>query len=526
MATGISCEALRELLGSSSQFALVDVRESGEYNSTHIPNSSLISRRQLEFQIPEAIPIKDVQLVLCDDDGRRAKLAAATVERMGYTNVSYLDGGINRWATLDYTTEWGSNVISKDFGEKMEVVHHVPEINALELHQRMERGDKLVILDSRTPEEYRRFAIPGGRSVPGGELSLRITDITRDLDEDTTVIVNCAGRTRSVIGTRVLQRMGLTNVYGLKNGTAGWALAGYQLEVGADRTELPEVSAEGLAAAEAYSARLAEEDGVRYLDIPAFQEMAGRADRETMYLIDVRSSEEYADGHIPGFRWFPGGQVVQRSDEVLVVKNSPIIFACDGRVRATQTASWYRQFGFEDVFVVDGGTTAWVDRGHALEQGTYKREPFGLAQARERVRMVSPQELQANASPVVIFVDSSQDFSRGHVPGARWAPRGWLEFEIGDFAPSKDTPIAVTCADGRNAPLAAATLMEMGYQQVSALEGGMAAWRHDGLAVEQGLSGVMRPPTDLVLSGPDRNYADAINYLRWETALGDKYGTH
>jgi rhodanese-related sulfurtransferase len=445
---------------------------------------------------------------------------------MGYTNVSYLEGGINRWATLDYTTEWGSNVISKEFGEKVEVVYHVPEINAIELHERMVKGDKLVILDSRTPEEYRRFAIPGGRSVPGGELALRITDIAKDLDEDTTVIVNCAGRTRSVIGTRVLQRMGLTNVYGLKNGTAGWALAGYELEVGADRTELPEVSAEGLAAAEAYAARLAGEDGVRYLDIPRFQEMAGKADRETMYMIDVRSREEYADGHIPGFRWFPGGQVVQRSDEVLVVRNSPIIFACDGRVRATQTASWYRQFGFQDVFVVDGGTTAWVDRGHVLEKGVSEREPFGLAQARARVRMVSPLELQADTPPVVLFVDSSQDFSRGHVPGARWEPRGWLEFEIGDFAAARDTPIAVTCADGRNAPLAAVTLLEMGYQKVSALEGGMGAWRRHGLAVEQGLSGVMRPPTDLVLSGPDRNYADAINYLRWETALGDKYGTH
>ena len=41
---------------------------------------------------------------------------------------------------------------SKDFGEKLEVVHHVPEISAEDLHERIERGDKLVILDTRTPE--------------------------------------------------------------------------------------------------------------------------------------------------------------------------------------------------------------------------------------------------------------------------------------------------------------------------------------------------------------------------------------
>ena len=158
-----------------------------------------------------------------------------------------LDGGINRWSVEGYPTEWGTNVISKDFGEKVEVVHHVPEIEATELHERIERGDKLVILDTRTPEEYQRFCIPGGRSVPGGELALRITDITKDLDEDTTVIVNCAGRTRSVIGTRVLQRMGMTNIYGLKNGTSGWVLAGYDLETGGDRLSLPDPSPEGLA---------------------------------------------------------------------------------------------------------------------------------------------------------------------------------------------------------------------------------------------------------------------------------------
>ena len=132
------------------------------------------------------------------------------------------------------------------------------------------KGDKLVILDTRTPEEFRRFCIPGGRNVPGGELSLRITDITRDLDRDTTIIVNCAGRTRSIIGTRVLQRMGLRTSYGLKNGTAGWVLAGEQLETGAgaERTQLSAPSPEAVAAAEAYAARLAAEDGVRYLDGP------------------------------------------------------------------------------------------------------------------------------------------------------------------------------------------------------------------------------------------------------------------
>ena len=523
MADRLSPEALNNLFEGKTPFACIDVREAGEYNSSHIPGASLIPRRQLEFQMLLAVPYTGTHVVLCDDDGRRVSLAAATVERMGYRQVSILDGGINRWVSQNYPTEWGMNVPSKDFGEKVEVVHHVPELDATELHERIERGDKLVILDTRTPEEYQRFCIPGGRSVPGGELALRITDITKDLDPDTTVIVNCAGRTRSIIGTRVLQRMGLQHVYGLKNGTSGWVLAGYQLETGGDRLTLPSPSPEGVAAAEAYAARLAREDQVHYLDIPALQAMLARRAQETVYFIDVRTQEEYAAGHIPGFRWFPGGQAVQRCDDIAVVHNSPIVFACERIARATLIASWYRQMGFNEVYAVNGGTGAWVGAGLALETGLAEPHPCGLAVARSQVQLLSPQALQAARPTAIIFVDTSQDFARGHVPGAHWVPRGWLELRLAEVAPARETSLAVTCLDGRNATLAGATLKELGYQNVAVLEGGMAAWQAAGLPVEKGLSGVMAPPTDMVLSGPDRNFADMMNYLRWEEALGYKY---
>ncbi len=527
MPNQVTAEELAKLLDGSESLALIDVREAGEYNSSHIPGSSLIPRRELEFRIAASVPHRDSHVVLCDDDGRRATLAAGTLESFGYTRVSVLERGINYWASLDLPTEWGVNVPSKDFGEKMEVVHHVPEIDAADLHERIERGDKLVILDTRTPEEYRRFCIPGGRSVPGGELALRITDITADLDPDTTVIVNCAGRTRSIIGTRVLQRMGRQNIFGLKNGTSGWVLAGYELESGADRVDLPQPSSDGLAAAEAYADRLAQEDGVRYLDIPALQALQERAKTETVYFVDVRTSAEYAEGHIPGFRWFPGGQAVQRSDEVAVVRNTPIVFACDGKARATITASWYRQLGHPEVFAVAGGVGAWAAAGLEVETGSAAEPVLGMAEARAQAAEVSPAELEqsraANPASAVVFVDTSGDFAQGHVPGARWAPRGWLELQIGHLVPDKATPVTVTCRDGQNSVFAAATLRGMGYTDVKVLAGGMSAWNAAGLAEETGLTGVMSPPTDLVPSGPDRNYADMMNYLRWETALGEKY---
>jgi rhodanese-related sulfurtransferase len=537
MAQTLIPAAVKALLDTQATCALIDVREAGEYNSTHIPGSSLVPRRQLEFRMPRLVPYKGTQVIVCDDDGRRARLAAATLERMGYRQVMVLDGGINRWTTVGYPTEWGVNVPSKDFGEKMQVQHQVLEMHPEELHARQQRGEKLVILDSRTPEEHRRATIPGSRSAPSGELALRISEFVPD--PDATVVVHCAGRTRSIIGARLLQRMGLSRVYDLRNGTMGWNMAGLQLETGSQRLELPEPAPAGLAAAEAFAVRIAAEDGVQSLSIPALQELMARADRDNLYLIDVRTTEEYAQGHIPGFQWFPGGQAVQRSDDVVAVKNGHVVFACDGRVRATVTASWYRQMGFPHVYVVDGGTTAWAASGLSLakspspdgpggyDEGILGELPVGYDEAQAQVELLTPQALQTRLhhpqAPIVLFVDTSRDFSSGHVPGAHWVPRGWLEFWIDGVVPSRDTAVVVTCANGLNAVLAGATLKALGYRHVAALAEGMQAWRKAGLPMEQGLSGVMHPPNDVLAMGTDRNWADAIHYLRWEEELGKKY---
>jgi rhodanese-related sulfurtransferase len=422
----------------------------------------------------------------------------------------------------------------------MQVEHQVPEMHPEELQARQQRGENLIILDSRTPEEHRRTCIPGARSAPSGELALRITDLVPD--PEATVVVHCAGRTRSIIGARLLQRMGWRHVYDLRNGTMGWRMAGLELEQGSSRLELPAPSPAGLAAGEAFAARVAAEDGVRSLTIAEFQAMRARAERENVYCIDVRTAEEYARGHIPGFQWFPGGQAVQRADDVVAVRHGQVVFACDGRVRATVTASWYRQMGFPNVYVVDGGTTAWVASGLALEASPRKDGiagydegllsdalPAGYTAARAQAELLSPPALQARLgstpTPVVLYVDSSRDFSLAHVPGAHWLLRSWLELRVQEFVASRHTPVLVTCTNDRNSVLAAATLKDLGYQQVAVLDGGMHAWQQAGLPFEKGLSGVMNPPNDVLTMGTDRTWAEAIHYLQWEEELGKKYET-
>jgi rhodanese-related sulfurtransferase len=143
------------------------------------------------------------------------------------------------------------------------------------------------------------------------------------------------------------------------------------------------------------------------------------------------------------------------------------------------------------------------------------------------VRQVSPAELASLLAsvrpPVTLYVDPSDRFAAGHVPGARWLARGWLELRVAELAAGMAAPIVVTDEDGHDAVLSAATLMDMGYGDVAALAGGTEAWRKEGRPLEQGLTGVLRAPDDVVPAGPDRSFADMINYLRWEERLGHKY---
>ncbi len=237
MSKDVSVSQLQSALAERRGLALIDVRETAEYNLAHIAGSCSIPRRLLEFRLGDLVPYLGTHLIICDDDGRRAALASETAESMGYTDVGVLTGGLNRWVTDGLSTEWGVNVPSKDFGEKMLLTTGIPEIDPDELYARQQRGDKLLILDSRTPEEHQRACIPGSRSMPGAELGLRVWDLMES--PDTTVIVHCAGRTRSIIGAGTLHRLGVKDVFALKNGTMGWQLAGLELETGSPRIELP-----------------------------------------------------------------------------------------------------------------------------------------------------------------------------------------------------------------------------------------------------------------------------------------------
>ena len=257
MSDKISCRDLAALMASETPHAVFDVRERGEFNAGQIANATSLPRSQIEFRIAELVPDRRIPIVVYDEGEGRAELAAHTLGEFGYENVSILDGGLPGWRKEGLPTVSGVNVPSKAFGEKIHHERTIPEISPEELKSLQERGADLMIFDMRTPE-YGRFCIPGGVNVPGGDLILWAEALRRK--PETPVVVNCAGRTRSIIGTAALLRLGINNVRALKNGTMGWVLTGLELESTPARVA-PTAPDESRKHAREIALRIAEEEG-------------------------------------------------------------------------------------------------------------------------------------------------------------------------------------------------------------------------------------------------------------------------
>ncbi len=515
----VSSKELAELMHSNTLFAVFDVRERGEYNRCQIPGATSLPRSQIEFSVSQLVPNPGVPICIYDQAEERASFAAETLTELAYRSVAILRGGIADWCNEDRPTVSGVNVPSKAFGEQVHHERNIPEISADELHRLKNQDEPLRILDVRTPEEYGRFCIPGAVNVPGGDLILWLDELKQS---NTPVIVNCAGRTRSIIGTAALRRLGLANVRALKNGTMGWVLSGFELEKNPARSTShpPEQSR---AAAVSRALALAAEENIAWISP---QELAAAAANQTdrvSYAIDVRSQAEYKAGHIAGSINLPGGQAVQRADDVVAVRNAEIFFISDESARAVMAAYWYRQMGFPKVFVLQGGLRAWAESGARLDHDIRQDEPLGFATAKRNAHFLGPEELARRiqqSAMLILDVGTSLDYEAAHIPGAKWISRGWLEIMIPERFPDRRQAIVLTCSDGAQSTFAARALERIGYLDCAVLSGGVRAWSAAGFPTEAGLDRRLLEPDDVVLSPSIRgSKEDMQRYLDWEVNL-------
>jgi rhodanese-related sulfurtransferase len=406
------------------------------------------------------------------------------------------------------------HVPSKAFAEVVEHEYGTPWISAEELAERQKKSSEpMVIFDSRSYEEYHSNTIPGAISVPGAELVYRFRELVPS--PDTFVVVNCGGRTRSIIGAQSLIDAGVPNrVVSLKDGTMAWHLAGLGVIAGATG-RAPEVSAEGVAAARQRAEAVARRYGVPVIDRGKLAEWRREADRRTLYVMDVRDPAEYRAGHLPGSVMAPGGQLVQETDSWLGVWGARIVLVDDTGVRSRMTASWLRRMGW-DAVVLDNGVGGGLE-GVELERGApaAKNDFFPLAGPEPAT--VQPSELRASPATVVDLALSRQH-RQGHIPGAWFAIRARLAAALDKLPAQGD--LVLTSEDGKIARYAATELRT--GRPVKMLAGGTAAWKSAGLPVETGMGPLASEPDDVALSARERP-ADRERYMReylaWEIDL-------
>jgi rhodanese-related sulfurtransferase len=502
--------ALRERLASGGELALLDVREQGVHCLGHPFFACSLPLSRLEVMAEDLLPGKSAPLVLLDDgDGGLAARAAAKLKEFAYSNIEILEDGCAAWKATGGELFSGVNVPSKAFGEFVEHHYGTPRIPAAELQRLKESGRKLVILDSRPWEEYHRMNIPGGIDAPGAELVYRVHDLA---DPDTLVVVNCAGRTRSIIGCQSLRNAGLKDVVALKDGTMGWELAGYACEHGSERVA-PEPTAEGRRKAYNAAAQVAARFQVKFARASQVKDWMEDGSR-TLYLLDVRSRAEFEARHLAGSRHAAGGQVVQAADEYVGVRNARVVLIDPERVRSVMTASWLNQMGWDDVHVLEpegaDGFGGW-----ATQSGPHVPKIPGF----KRWRSVRPQQLAPEAT--VIDLSTSLRFRDRHVPGSWWAVRSRLASAREKIPKTND--VVLTSEDATLAHLAAPEAAEL-WPNVRVLEGGNKAWFAAKLATESGMANATTALDDVWYKPYDHERgADyekhARAYLDWEVAL-------
>jgi rhodanese-related sulfurtransferase len=357
---------IRNALLARDEIALIDLREEAAFALGHPLFAAQIPLRRLAIEAPWRLPRRDVPVVVYDAGEGLVAPALEQLRALGFTQVHALAGGLDGWSAAGFELFEDVNSYSKAFGELVEHHRHTPSLPASDVQALIDEKADIAILDARRFEEYATMSIPGGVSVPGAELVLRAREVAPD--PDTTIIVNCAGRTRSIIGAQSLVNAGVPNrVYALRNGTIGWTLAGQTLETGQQRRAAEPAEA-GIGDARARARAVSYRAGVRHIDWNELLYLRAQTTR-TLYQYDVRLPEVYAAGHLPGFRNAQGGQLVQETDHNAPVRGARIVLSDDLGPRADMTASWLAQLGW-DVLVLD-----WP--GHATLEVTLETGPDG-----------------------------------------------------------------------------------------------------------------------------------------------------
>ncbi|RKF44940.1 rhodanese-like domain-containing protein [Paraburkholderia fungorum] len=508
MTSLVTAKDLKTWLHDGAEIALFDVREHGQYGEAHLFYAVPLPFSRLEIDAPRLAPRRAARVVVYDGDGTVAFEAAGRLEALGYTNVFVLQDGTQSWTRAGYALFAGVNVRSKAFGELVEAAFHTPRVTARELAEMRDSGADVVIVDGRPVNEYLKMTIPSSICCPNGELGYRIRELVPN--PETPIVVNCAGRTRSIIGAQTLINLGISNpVMALENGTQGWFLEDFPLEHGSTRRYPDALTPSAVEGMRRASHQLAERFAVPEIDRDTFARWIAEG-THSLFLCDIRTPEEFAEGSLPGAQHTPGGQLIQATDQYVGVRHARLVlFDADG-VRAAIVASWLRLMG-HDAYVLRDGLASGASLPVLAD---------AVPPALPQISVEALADALTAGTTQVVDLRPSMAYRCAHVPGSTWAIRSRPP------AFSAGLDIVLVADDERIAELAAADWRRHaphGNATIMLLSGGLAAWTAAGRPIET--TPELPPDSEcidylfFVHDRHDGNKAAARQYLAWETGL-------
>jgi predicted metal-dependent enzyme (double-stranded beta helix superfamily)/rhodanese-related sulfurtransferase len=513
---------VRQALLDRDEIAILDVREEDPFAQAHPLFAANMPLGRIELEAWARIPRRNTTIVVYGDSPTGEDLAlpaARMLRRLGYTHVTLLAGGLQGWHNAGGELFRDVNVPSKSFGELVESKRHTPSLSAQQVKALIDANADLVVMDARRFDEYQTMSIPTGISVPGAELVLRARTLAPN--PATRIVVNCAGRTRSIIGTQSLINAGIPNpVTALRNGTIGWTLAGQELIKGANQ-RFPEVSEENRQKSAAIAQSVAIRAGVKRVSLDEVRAWLADATRTT-YLFDVRTPEEFSAGHIPGARSAPGGQLVQETDHQAAVRGARLVLCDTDGVRANMSASWLAQMGW-DVSVLQGATPSDFNNRiakHPLPEPVASAPYATPAQLKEWLA-------DRNSHTIVLDFSPSAQFVKGHIHSAWWALRSQLAESL--KRAYKGNRYVLTCTNGSLSRYAVADIKALLKPEVEVLllQGGNQAWEYSGNKLQTGEHQLGAERIDRYrrpYEGTDNPVAAMQGYLDWEFGLVEQLG--
>ncbi len=477
---------------------LLDVREVNEYAEGHIEGSFNVPIRELGKNL-NLLPDLNAEIIVICKSGGRAMLAQSSLNVLGYANAKTMKGGFNAWVGEEFPSttepfmpeagtapEFDADVLAAVDGYLSSLPEGYGLVGAAALAEQLAEKE-LLLIDVRSETEWNEQGYIAGAQHIWIDEFMSHQDMW-PADKNTEIVVYCASSYRGGIAMTMLKLMGYPNVRNMAGGFNAWVAEGLPVEGGmpaAAEFDLPSYLT-------AYVAALPDSfNALRVTDLEA--ELAAGGE---LTLVDVRSIDEYAEGHIEGAINIPI-ETVADSLALLPALDANIVVYCGSGHRSALVMESLTLLGYTNVRSLLGGTKAWMtselpvtDVGTTVEPGTMPAVNESvlplvaeyLANLPAGYGTVKAEDLSAELAenPVVLIdVRTDGEYAQGFIEGAMHIPFADFMTRIAEV-PTTGKVVLYDNPTHRST-MAMMMLQLLGYTDIRVLSGGSGAWASAGL---------------------------------------------